>query len=76
VRFEVFTVVKIQVDVFWVVTPYCDVFRYVGILPQHNTTSQPKTPRLDALDLLTDKYQNSNLADLPLIPVDKKENIL
>jgi hypothetical protein len=52
-RFEVFTVVKIQVKVFWIMTPCSVLVGYsegegtmdlgnVGIIPQHYTVSQPR----------------------------------
>jgi hypothetical protein len=59
---EVFTAVKIQVDVFWIVTPAnvvidtkplqkedgaSKVLRNVGILPQHHKESQPRRNRLE-----------------------------
>jgi hypothetical protein len=54
--FPVFTAVKIEVEVFWVVTPCSSndpedggskVLRNVDILPQHYTASQPRRPRLE-----------------------------
>jgi hypothetical protein len=58
VRVEVFTAVKIQVEVFWVLKPCSVVLGYqlqlhhedagsmdlrdVGILPQHYTASEPR----------------------------------
>jgi hypothetical protein len=58
-RYEVFMAVKIQIEVFWVVTlcsvlvlPSCwhggsmDI-RNVGIILQHYTMSQPRRPRLE-----------------------------
>jgi len=53
-RSEVFTAVKIRVEILWVTTPCSvvvgcqrsmDVWN-VGILPQHYTASQPRRPRL------------------------------
>jgi hypothetical protein len=56
-KFEVFTAVRFQVMVFWVVTPCIDVLRYLhlhgedggsmvfqstGLLPHHYMVSQPR----------------------------------
>jgi hypothetical protein len=46
-RFDVFTALKIQVEVFWIATPFsvvgCStILRNVGILPQQNTLSQTR----------------------------------
>jgi hypothetical protein len=45
--FEMFTAVKIHVEVFWFVTPQSEdggskLLRNVGIIPQHYTASQPR----------------------------------
>jgi len=41
-RFEVFMAIKIQVELFWVVTWCSVVVGNVGILSQHYTASQPR----------------------------------
>jgi len=48
VRFEVFTTVSIQVEVFWVETPWkMEAARsHDGDLLQHYTPSQPRKPQL------------------------------
>jgi len=46
---ENFTVVLIQVEVFWIVTP-CSVV--VGYHWQHYTASQPRIPRLESLEII------------------------
>jgi len=47
VRFGAFTVVKIQVEVFWIVTSCGVALRNVGILPQHYSVPQPRRPRFE-----------------------------
>jgi len=58
VRFEAFTAVMFQVEVFWVVTLHSVVVGYPedggnvdlwnnGILPQHYTVSQSRKPQLE-----------------------------
>jgi hypothetical protein len=58
-RLEVLTAVKIRIEFFWVAAPGClhihaedrgsRELRTIGILPQHDTASQPRKTRLERL---------------------------
>jgi len=67
-RFEVFETVKFYLEFFWVVAPFGvvvgggKVLQNADILPQHQTASQARRPRLDTTRIIAcgDKTRQVN----------------